>query len=104
MRYFRGFGSSDGNIVGGDIGVQSRLIDQSQSVAGSHDEHSIESCDSHVTDDDDDVISESDQSGRLIWVAVRLLNKTIRKQFYTSQTIKVCIQDIICLGHLIRTS
>ena len=106
MRDIRGF-RGQGDIVGGgategahSTGV-SRLIqddDQSQPVTGSHDNHvnecgrssdqTPESCDHHMTNDDD-IISDGDQSGKLVWVAVRLPERTIRSQFYTSQTMKV---------------
>ena len=102
MRYIRGFGG-EGNIVGGgdsqgaDGRGVSRLlqVDQSQEVAASHDtdskvtashESSQSSDGDHVTDDD---ITDGDQSGKLVWVAVRAPNRTVRSQFYTSQTMKV---------------
>ena len=108
MRELRGF-MGEGNIVGGgptegaqgrDISrlVQVQVDDHSQSVAESCDDHvmecagsseqSPESPDDHMTNEDD-IISEGDQSGKLVWVAVRLPERTIRSQFFTSQTMKV---------------
>ena len=105
MRHIRGF-PGDGNVVGGEQTEVSRLLDdQSQSVAESHDETDtedgdgeLESHDSHVTDDD--AINEGDQSGKQVWVAVRLPNRTLRNHFYTSQTIKVLTNSNV---HVIRT-
>ena len=113
MRHIRGFGD-EGNIVGGGPsqgahgrGVSRLLQYQSESVAGSHDDHvnetdqssdregnhqsdqTAESHDDHMTGDD--IVSEGDQSGKLVWVAVRLPDRTIRNQFYTSQTVKVLL-------------
>ena len=45
-----------------------------------------ESHDSHVIDD---VISEGDQSGRKVWLAVQLPDRTLRRQFHITQTMKV---------------
>ena len=107
MRHIRGFGD-DGEVLGGQISPggpdrgASRLLqsrgDQSQSVAGSRDSRVTgsdqspvrsESRDSHMTDDDD--VGEGDQSGNPIWILVRLPDRTLRKQFYTSQTVKVLV-------------
>ena len=97
MRHIRGFGD-DGEVLGGQISPggpdrgASRLLqshgDQSQSVAGSRD--------GHMTDDDD--VGEGDQSGNLIWILLRLPDRTLRKQFYTSQTVKVLYA--LCLGRV----
>ena len=104
MRYIRGF-VGEGNIVGrGDSrgedgrGVSRLLqVDQSQEVTVSHDpeskvtaSHDTESSQSsdgdHMTDDD---IIDGDQSGKLVWVAVRVRDRTVRSQFHISQTMKV---------------
>ena len=71
-RYFRGFGSNEGRTVG-------------VASSESHDQ-GAESRDSHVIDD---VISEGDQSGRKVWLAVQLPDRTLRRQFHITQTMKV---------------
>ena len=95
MKSIRGF-QGEGSAVGSSRskvanGGGSRLLSEHDELVGRKNEQSESELRSHVitTDQSDSESDQEDEEGKLITIALKLPNQSVKKQFKTSYKIKV---------------
>ena len=103
MRSIRGF-RGEGQTLGGEGAVSSsqgqrQLRDSQRQLGNRHhvtrDSGGVTSHGDHVTEKDESgdrhVTEQSEERGRVVTLGLRLRDRTVRKQFYTTDTVQVTL-------------
>ena len=115
MRSIRGF-RGEGQTLGGEGAVSSsqgqrQLRDSQRQLGNRHhvtgDSGGVTSHGDHVTEKDESgdrhVTEQSEERGRVVTLGLRLKDRTVRKQFYTTDTVQVTLTSEFTLYNYPRS-